>query len=352
MLNNQDILGFEEQTDFYSCGAQAFSYAMTLYGIPMTISDSKKAVNTISPLKAIMNLSLDFGTDEDGIKKAIKKAGFIPKVFEVATDGEAQKNIDNYMAKNIPIIISVGDNWDHWAMLGGKIKNRYIVFDSGPEDYVVSEYTWKDLKEYLGWVCEDCAFFDDDDIGKQWCQECDGTGDKECSWCEGDGCGHCKDRGYRPCSDCDGLGYFDCETCGGEVYGYSGIAVVPPSGYKGYHAYKHFDIFIDDLLENETLQEYWGFYLSHLMDLFGEIVSSRGGILVEDIISANYYELINEIGYYCDIDEDIVEAELCNIMIVARAYKFKVKRSDENRVLIAIRLLLYDIVNEYYFWFI
>jgi len=58
--------------------------------------------------------------------------------------------------------------------------------------------------------------------------------------------------------------------------------------------------------------------------------------------------LINEIGYYCDIGEDIVEAELYNIMIVARAYKLKVKSSDENRVLIAITLLLYDIIYEDY----
>ncbi len=294
-----EYLGFEEQPSWEgSCGAYSFGHTMNLLGIPTSIGRSKILCKYVSPkdsfvskleweklkkIRSLYDLFDEVGTIESGLREGIKRNHCIPISINTESRKEAKKFIEENLSDGNPIILSV--NWDydyeddgHWMVCAGKYKNKYIIIDSAPEDYIVDLYSWTELEDRFVW-------FEDED-------------DKD--------------------------GYYEFNL----------IAVEPNSSSS---CVKQMKGTFPELYNDEYLQEWWGYYLSDLIDVSENNFSAQNGsILLHDFLSNSFDKIVDNIVYWLsDIDKKDLEYELRNYLIVAKAYQFFIPANKNEEVLLS-----------------
>ncbi len=141
--------GFENQDDYEGiCGQRSLVHALLLNGIPVTQKDVHNFTGVPYWLANIK------GTNEDEVKRGIRNAGCVPRVFSDTGELRARKSIDDLLLKNIPVIVySFSD--DHWAVLAGKRGNSYYWIDSA-DDELYGVWSWTDIAD---WISDDDEYF-------------------------------------------------------------------------------------------------------------------------------------------------------------------------------------------------
>lgn len=274
--------GFEFQEE-YDCGPFALSHALNLIGIPSEMEDMRVKSRYVAPksfLGGMWKLIYDdnLGTDEKGIKSAIKKIGATKEEYHSDNPTEALIFIDNNLSKGYPIIMFVNYSQDydddgHWMVCAGKLDDYYVIIDSAPDGYEkIDFYDEEELLDRFVWYEED---YEEED---EW--------------------------------------YYD-------IY----LLAVKPNNTPS--CVKNISKFCNELMSDEDLQEWWGFYLNDLLDIsnysFG---NTEGKILLSEIIEKHQEKIFESISYWLEeIDEEYLEYEIENYKIVANAYEFSVPES-------------------------
>ena len=175
--------GFIHQSDYYGCGAYALKHALLLLGMPIQIEKSKKLCKTISygqafreeilnpkfildPKGQINKYQSVPGTDEQGLFRGIKKMKCLPVQKNTLSKKETKIFLIECFNLGMPIIAHV--NWSqdeedtgHWLVLAGIYHGKYIVIDSAPfrNDDIITLYTWQEFVERLTWCDDDREYF-------------------------------------------------------------------------------------------------------------------------------------------------------------------------------------------------
>jgi hypothetical protein len=301
----QEAIGFQNQP-WYSgaCGKYALQHVLLLLGVPITQKDANKATRIPSVLTFIK------GTNEKALIKAIKYFDCTPIIIKGKKIYLFKKQIDNYLSKGCPIILSV-ESGSHWVTLAGKkSKNLYYWIDSA-DPKIVGYWTWQDIME---WCCEDCG-----GEGIVECDNCDDDGRIDCDDCDGDGCINCQGRGWLKCDVCHGKCVVECDSC----FGLYGIAILPKDANQLKHSIvNNFTPVYNLLIDDDELCEYWGWYLEDLNEVF-DCPKNTQSIMTSEEFAKKYgrmiYDSINY--YYLYADENQMAWEMGNYRKVANAYK-------------------------------
>lgn len=297
-----EFLGFEYQPGIEgSCGAYSFGHSLNLVGIPNSIEGSKSKCKYVSPGKSVKNTIKkvsqgkweeifkpfgDVGTIESGIIAGLMKSSCTPLTLTTDNPKKARLFIDKNLSLGNPIIMSVNWEYDegddgHWMICAGKYKNKYVVIDSAPleeETEKIDLYNWAELKDRFMWFEE--------------------GGDED--------------------------GYYEFNL----------IAAKPsasPSCVKQMN-----DVF-PYLIEDEDLQEWWGYYLNDLLDVceynYGV---KKGYVELSEIIKKNYDLITETICFWFDeIDAKNLEYEIGNYLLVSSAYQLAVPENKKEAALIS-----------------
>lgn len=94
------------------------------------------------------------GTDGNRIKRALRLLSCIPLEYEFTSTGRARRKINELLAQNIPIILSVEEGL-HWAVIAGRRNRKYIWIDSADEK-LVGMWSWSDI---VDWIEDDEIYF-------------------------------------------------------------------------------------------------------------------------------------------------------------------------------------------------
>jgi len=345
-------LGFEKQGSAFSnsewaCGAYSFGHLLNLIGIPNSIDENKKKLKTVGGVlelpvhriaAGLLNLyKYDGGTEPEYITKQIRKIGK-ELIIRESGDKKAKNALDLMLNKKIPLIINVDDG-DHWMVVAGKYDNNYIVIDSGVEP-TISFYSWSDLRDRWCCGCENC-YDEDEEIssGVLWCNKCDGSG-----WC--DNCGGSGETSYGTCRSCKGSGecikcygngWLDnCKVCDGTGIEYYGIGLDLPAksmiGTKS--ALKQIKHFIKYIKYDVGLQEYWGFYLRDLNEIFKLNIVGKDVIRASDFFDKYGKEIAQMVYRWIEETDYDIKYELNNYRFVAEFYDFKFHKKDLHKILV------------------
>ena len=345
--NKKEYLGFEQQDTAHECGGYSVRHGLLMFGKLAT----RSYINTEAPVLSSWQSYIDYGTTNEagaspeGIKRVIRKLNYIPEEFSAVSEAGAKIKLDSYLKRNIPIILYVSyAPEDHWIVAIGIHGNKYLIADSCdnykyPKNYrkAVSWYTWEQLIQR--WY-EECECNDGDkekEVGEIWCEACDGYGTIECQKCNGKGCRHCRYSGEISCANCRGIGVFKCKECDGKGYLYYGIAIRPTKVvYTNHNAMMRVPSFADKLIADSDLAEYWGYFLSDLIDSFGD-PSLAGKNTISALKFFNLYEdhIIQSASYWlAGMQKDVIVRELSRYQLVAQAYDMKFSKAKLDEVLI------------------
>jgi|GEM_PF-4837580 len=136
----KEIYGFNYQ-QYGNCGQFALLNALLLLGIPVT--NKQAHIKTgITITKSTFS-----GTDSKNIAKGIKSFNCKAIKFHSDSESETKKEIDNFLSKNIPLIIGC-ENYDHWAVLADKKDNKYYWLDSADED-IIGLSDWDEIEDWI-----------------------------------------------------------------------------------------------------------------------------------------------------------------------------------------------------------
>lgn len=295
------VNGFSGQKDGYGCGAYAFAHAMLLLGKTMTINESKKYCKTISYWDSIKgNLGKieivhpstikwiklwkrfveDPGTSELGIMRAIRKLQCSPIAYDTVNENKAKEWIEYNIKKGLPIICLFNfdqtvDDSGHWIVIGGKIKDKFIVIDSSPfDEEIIDYYSWKKLKERFIWVDEDEK----------------------------------------------------------KHFQFYGIAIKPEDKNLLKHSMvNRFHLVANKLNENEELREYWGYYTDDITEIFGY----EKGVSADSLLSKYREQIIGSVSYWSGEENESSLNYLLDIyLMICKAYDIKINRKDIESTLI------------------
>lgn len=297
-----EFLGFEYQPDIEgSCGAYSLGHTLNLIGVTNTIDDTKMKCRYVSPSESVMKKIKkvlggnwteildpfgEVGTIESGINAGLKKSGCQPITLTTENSKNARIFIDKYLSLGYPIIMSV--NWDydegddgHWMVCAGKYKNKYVVVDSAPLDdktEIIDLYNWEELEDRFVWFEED----GDDD------------------------------------------GYYEFNLIAAK-------SISSPS------CVKQMNIIFPYLIEDEDLQEWWGYYLNDLLDVCEYNYGiKKGHIQLAELINMHYDSILESLCFWFEeIDEDDLEYEIGNYLLVAEAYQLSVPERKREEALIS-----------------
>jgi hypothetical protein len=161
-------LGFEHQGNYEgSCGAYALGHALNLVGITGEIESIKNSANYISwvksadknfslsgllnPITTFKKISKDEGTTEKGILRGIKKSGCAPIHINNYSQSTSRKLLESHLKNGYPVILFANWGFDegHWYVCAGKKSGKYIVIDSKPKlarKGTISLYTWDEIE--------------------------------------------------------------------------------------------------------------------------------------------------------------------------------------------------------------
>ncbi len=345
-------LGFEQQGFLFTntewaCGAYSFGHLLNLLGLSNSIDKNKKILKTeggvldLPPLEILKGLFNKYknvgGTTHPNIIKQIRKIGS-EIIIEESYEKEAKALLDRNLNKLIPFIVNVDDS-DHWMVVAGKFKNKYIVIDSADEN-TIDFYTWDELSDRWACWCEKCYDkYEDESSGEKYCKKC--SGDGWCTNCGGDGevdgiqCRSCKGSGE--CIKCKGDGWMDyCDNCDGTADIYYGIGLsLPRDSEIGTKAgLKHIEDFIEYLRDDVELQENWGFYLEDLTEIFELNQKVSHMMSVTDFFDEYSEHIVEMVELWICDSEYYIQDELDNYRFVAEFYDFKFPKSDIKEVLI------------------
>jgi hypothetical protein len=321
-------LGFQKQgvfSNMFSCGAFSTGHALNLSGMTSEIKPLKKRLKTGSH---IFDFGKGYGTSEEFIIRHLKKFGKVREI-SVYSPIDFKKSITASLKKYYPLIINVDDT-DHWMVLAGKIKDKYIIVDSGdsfkkPIIYRLSE---QQLLKRMKCDCENC-----EGEKVEYCEKCEGTG--YCSNCDGTGemsYGECRScKGSGECNNCSGYGWFEC-SCDGTGKQYYAIEFRPDRTRLTINAIVRLPNYIEYLEKDNNLQLWWGYYLNILKRYFKfGTETKRKQVELVNLMDTYEKDLLN---FYSEkgVDEEILLDEFYNIKIVAFAYGFIVNGNSDKEI--------------------
>ncbi|MDR3665583.1 MAG: hypothetical protein P4L35_01955 [Ignavibacteriaceae bacterium] len=143
--------GFNYQ-EHGNCGQYALLNALLLLGIPISVKDAHH-ITRVSRLKALWE-----GTEPEKIIRGIKKYGCRAEPFSSNDEQKLKVKVDAYLQANIPLIVCV-DDYEHYAVLAGKINNKYYWIDSA-DSHIMGHSPWTDIRDWLESSEEDdCYYF-------------------------------------------------------------------------------------------------------------------------------------------------------------------------------------------------
>ena len=290
-------LGFEYQPDYEgSCGAYALGHALNLIGITGDIDNFKNSSNYTSITRSVkknlkwynflnrntyQKISSDVGAGERGVLSGIKKAKCTSVLIDNYSETESQKLLDNYLANGSPVILFA--NWDkneeddgHWYVCAGKSGNKYIIIDSAPlltNKSVISLYSWIEITRRSIFYTEDESYF--------------------------------------------------------QFYGF---AVQPKDKIS---AVPRLHKVLPQLFREESLREWWGYYLEDLRYIFDKS-GKEGDVINSKEFFEKYSESFIENAYFWnpDTDKSRIKKELSNYALIASAYDFAISKSQLDNALI------------------
>jgi hypothetical protein len=297
-------LGFEYQPDYEgSCGAYALGHALNLVGITGEIDNFKNSSNYRSisrsvkkhlswytifhPVYTYQKVNSDIGTSERGILSGIKKAGCTSTLIDNYSEMESQKLLDKYLDDGSPVILFA--NWDkneeddgHWYVCAGKTGDKYIMIDSTPllsSKNVISLYTWDEIARRSIVYTEDESYF---------------------------------------------------QLYGFAVRSRNGISAVP-----------RLHKFLPQLFRDESLREWWGYYLEDLGYIFDKTGTDDDIIKSKDFFAKHGSSFLENSSFWNLVAEKSrVQKELNNYALVAEAYDFSISKSSLEETLIGFTAAL------------
>lgn len=111
------------QPNNYSCGVYAVINAL------LTLGDEKSPKEVQELTGTDKN-----GTSENGILNALINFGYQPKEYKTNNKDNAWRWVLSNSIEH-PLILIV-ENWEHWVVIAGRIKNKVIWIDSDPKNTV------------------------------------------------------------------------------------------------------------------------------------------------------------------------------------------------------------------------
>ena len=126
------------QPDNYSCGIYSIINALEAFG------DKKSPIE----VKYLTDTNKN-GTSEKGILTALKEFGYKPVEYKTTNPNNAWKWVLNNSI-NYPLILIV-DEWEHWIVVAGRIKNRIIYLDSKEGCFIYDKKSLLDKWSYKGY---------------------------------------------------------------------------------------------------------------------------------------------------------------------------------------------------------
>ena len=296
-------LGFEYQPDYEgSCGAYALGHALNLVGRSGEIDNFKNTSNYVSwfrstkknfslsslldPINTFLKISSDVGTVEKGILSGIKKNACIPIKIDNYSRPSSRKILDSNLSKGYPVILFVNYSQEvadsgHWFVCAGKSEGKYIIIDSLPyeDDDIISFYTWGELAER-------CINYETEET------------------------------------------YF-------QLYGF---AVQSPNDIS---AVKKFHKYINKIFKDESLQEWWGYYVADLVEILESSSSAQNKITSENFFEKYSSSFIKNIKYWNDdIEVSRIKQELLNYQIIADTYDLSISKSKIEDALVSFTAAL------------
>jgi len=182
------------------------------------------------------------------------------------------------------------DDATHWAVLAGKISKDYVLIDSGIGQQVFSTYTRDSLLE------------------RRW---------------------------YALCDNCEGTGFREgtiCDACLGSCYERYGI-VIDPGNHLSRHLQSNARTIIEALMGNHLLQEYWGYYLDDLTDVF-DAHHGAGSAPASDFFENHEEDILEAVSYWLiGVTKPEVRRELKHYRAVAESYPLYYRSAETARVL-------------------
>jgi len=142
--------GFNYQ-EHGNCGQYAFLNTLLLLSIPISVKDAHKKTQ-VTRLKAIWE-----GTEPEKIIRGIKKYGCSAKPITCNDEKKLKEKIDAYLEAGIPLIVCV-DDYEHYAVLSGKINKKYYWIDSADSD-IIGHSSWSEIAEWLESSEEDEKYY-------------------------------------------------------------------------------------------------------------------------------------------------------------------------------------------------
>lgn len=297
-------LGFEYQPDYEgSCGAYALGHALNLIGITGEIDNFKNSSNYTSakksrdkhlswysifhPVYTYQTINSDIGTSERGILSGIKKAGCVSTLVDNYSEIESQKLLDKYLVNGLPVILFA--NWNkneeddgHWYVCGGKSGGKYIIIDSSPlltSKNVISLYTWDEIVRRSIVYTEDESYF---------------------------------------------------QLYGFAVQPQGGVSVVP-----------RLHMFLSQLFRDESLREWWGYYLEDLRYIFDKTSADDDIVNSKEFFTKYSSSFLENSSFWNpDVEKSRIKKELTNYAIVAEAYNFAISKSRLEEAIISFTAAL------------
>lgn len=217
------------------------------------------------------------GLSEKKIIHALKKFHLTVNAHDISGEDEAKKAIDKALDKGNPLIISC-DGGDHWAVLAGKLDdNSYIYTDSSKGD-LIGKSSWKEISSWM--------LLDSDDEDSE--EEC----------------------------------FYFIEAENGSSMKFQKDK-------------------LKELLKlnesDQTLMQYWGYYLSDLLDIFDHSSKSNGSISADEFFESYGENLLQAVnGSYYNSDSDELSYELKNYRTVAMMHDLKMPKESETYSLLKL----------------
>jgi ABC-type bacteriocin/lantibiotic exporter with double-glycine peptidase domain len=132
---------FRRQQDPGTCGQRSLIHALLLLGHPIS---ERRAFKACGVTRREANQE---GTDEKELLRAIKYLGYRYSVIKTSSRIAARQFINRHLSSGSPIIISV-QNEEHWAVLAGRRKSKYVWIDSADDNLMGF---WR-VTEILDWM--------------------------------------------------------------------------------------------------------------------------------------------------------------------------------------------------------
>ncbi|GIK21761.1 MAG: hypothetical protein BroJett005_11750 [Ignavibacteriota bacterium] len=291
-------LGFEYQPIYEgSCGAYALGHALNLIGITGEIENHKYSSNYVSisrsaskhlspsaflhPIRTYIEISANVGTSERGVLSGIKKSGCLPITLENYSRTESRKLLDNILSNDYPIILF--SNWlrdvdddGHWFVCAGKSNDKYIIIDSSPQQAnkrIISLYTWDEISRRSIFFDEESSYF--------------------------------------------------------QFYGF---AIQPKDKVS---AVPHLHKVLPQLFRDDSLREWWGYYLEDLRYIFDKTGNNGDVVTAKDFFTRYSRSFIENVSFWSlETEKQRFRAELKNYELVATAYDFALSKTKIDEALI------------------